>query len=128
MIVRLMVTMAILGGLSLFWIGWQQYKQRLMASLSPVASGSGKPTLLYFTADYCAPCKFQQTPIVRQVNTRLRDTVIVEQVDVTQQPDIAKRYKVLTLPTTIVLDKKGRVTHINHGVTAARTLEAQLVA
>jgi len=126
MIARLMVTMVILGGLGLFWIGWQQAKRRLVASIQPVASGSEKPTLLYFSADYCAPCKFQQAPIVRQVSDTLNDAITVQTIDVTRQPELAKRYKVLTLPTTIVIDKFGRVTYMNHGVTAAHTLKAQL--
>jgi hypothetical protein len=41
---------------------------------------------------------------------------------------VASRYKVLTLPTTIVLDRAGQVTHINYGVVAQSKLETQLFA
>jgi peroxiredoxin len=46
--------------------------------------------------------------------------------DVSQDPELASRYKVLTVPTTVVLDRRGRVAHINYGVTEQAKLESQL--
>ncbi|MFQ5577386.1 MAG: thioredoxin family protein [Anaerolineae bacterium] len=123
---RLIITAAVVGGLSLFWLGWQQYKRGLARAIRSAGAPGGKPALLYFRADYCAPCNLQQTPIVRRITRNQGNAVNVQAVDVSRQPDMARRYKVLTLPTTIVLDGGGQVRHINYGVTPQARLEAQL--
>ncbi len=126
MLLRLLITFGVVGGLGLFWVGWQQYKRGVTRAIRPAGEGAGKPTLLYFSADYCAPCKFQQAPIVERVAERLGDRVRVQRVDVTRQPDLARRYKILTLPATVVLDAGGAVRHINYGVADQTRLERQL--
>ena len=126
MFIRLLITFGVLGGLGLFWAGWQQYRRRVTRAIRPAGNGAGKPTLLYFSADYCAPCKFQQSPIVEQVAEQLGDRVRIQRVDVTRRPDLARRYKIFTLPATVVLDAGGAVKHINYGVTDRHRLERQL--
>ncbi|RME72477.1 MAG: thioredoxin [Chloroflexi bacterium] len=123
---RLLLSLFIFAGLGLGWLVWYGYKNRLRQSIRPAGEPTGKPTLLYFTADYCSACKHQQTPIVAQVQARLGDAVRVQTVSVTDQPELAARYKVLTLPTTVVLDPSGAVAHLNYGVTSAEKLLRQL--
>ncbi len=127
MVERVAISMAIIGGLGLLWWAWQYYKTRVRRAIQPVDVARGKPTLLYFTGEYCAPCKFQQTPIVEQIRAKLGDSVAVKTYDVSAQPDLASRYKVLTLPTTVVLNQSGQVTHINYGVAEQSKLEMQLL-
>jgi hypothetical protein len=64
---------------------------------------------------------------VAQVVAKFGDSIAVKQVDVSERPDLASQYKVLTLPTTVVLDSQGQVTHINYGVAHQSKLEAQLL-
>jgi thioredoxin 1 len=123
---RVIITILVLGGLGLVWLGWCCYKIRLTRNLQSLEAATGVPTLLYFGADYCAPCKHQQTPIVDTLVSKWGDTVVVKKYDVTQHPELAGQYKVLTLPTTVVLDSRGQVVHINYGVTPQAKLEAQL--
>ncbi|GAB4410430.1 MAG: thioredoxin family protein [Anaerolineae bacterium] len=126
MIERLVITLLILAGLSLLWLGWRAYKAKVAQSIQPADNAAGVPTLLYFSADYCAPCKLQQTPIVDNLSAKLGERVVIKKYDVTEHPDLAGRYKVLTLPATIVLDGRGQVTHMNYGVASQAKLEAQL--
>jgi len=123
---RLVITFIIVGGLGLLWLGWHYYKTRLVRAIQPAPTGDDKPTLLYFTAGYCTACKYRQAPIIQGVAANLGNAIAVKKVDVTQHPDVAGRYKVLTLPTTVVLNPQGRVAHLNYGVTQQARLEAQL--
>jgi thioredoxin 1 len=123
---RFLITAFILILLALLSLVWRWYKGRLARSIGP-AEAADRPTLLYFTADYCAPCKFQQSPIVERLAIKLGDQIQVRRIDVSQQPDLATQYKVLTVPTTIVIQPGGTVAHINYGVTDQLKLEAQLL-
>lgn len=127
MLDRVFITLIIAGSIGLLWLGWQYYKARLRHTIRPDEVARGKPTLLYFTGDYCAICKVQQTPIVERVAAKLGHSVAVNIYDVSKQPDLARRYKVLTLPTTVILNKQGQVAHINYGVISQPKLEAQLL-
>ena len=126
MLDRLIITLAVIGGLALLWLSWHYYKARLIQTIQPSGQLTGKPTLLYFTGEYCTACKFQQTPIVQKISSKLGDAVDVKMVDVSIHPDLASQFKVLTLPTTVVLDGRGQVKAINYGVTQLSKLEAQL--
>lgn len=127
MLERFVISLVIMGGLGLLWWSWQYYKSRLLHIIQQSADAAiGKPTLLYFTGEHCAPCKFQQTPIVEKLRAKLGNSIAIKIYDVSTQPDLASQYKVLTLPTTIVLDRAGRVAHLNYGVTGQHKLETQL--
>jgi thioredoxin 1 len=126
MLERMAITLLILAGLGLLWLGWRYYKLRLTQSIQPDEAALGIPTLLYFCADYCAPCKLQQQPIVDSLAAKFGESLVVRCHDVTEHPDLASRYKVLTLPTTVILDGQGHVAQINYGVASQAKLEAQL--
>jgi thioredoxin 1 len=123
---RIIVVLVVAGGLGLLWLAWQYYKTRVIQSIETGNVTAGKPNLLYFTAQYCAACKFQQSPIIEVIASKFGDSIAINRVDVTDRPELASQYKVLTLPTTIVVSEQGEVTHINRGVAALEQLEAQL--
>lgn len=127
MLERILITLVILAVLGLLGLGWRYYKIKVTQGIQPAESMAGVPTLLYFSADYCQPCKLRQTPIIDSLATKLGDAVVVKTYDVTQHPDLASRYKVLTLPTTVVVDRQGKVAHINYGVITQAKLETQLL-
>jgi len=127
MLERVLITLLVLGGLAACWQVWQFYKLRLVQSLQPAETGAGAPTLLYFCADYCAPCKFQQAPIIERLAAKLGEAVIIQSYDVTEHAELASRYRVMTVPTTVVLNAGGQVAHVNYGVTDQAKLEAQLL-
>ncbi len=86
----------------------------------------GKPTILYFTTPDCAPCKTIQRPALHKVKSRLGDSLQIVEVNAYEQPDLAKEWGVLSVPTTFIIDASGRPRHVNHGVTSAEGLIEQV--
>ena len=86
----------------------------------------GVPAILYFTTPTCAPCKTVQRPAIQQVQQTLGNEIQVIEIDASEQLDLAKEWGVISVPTTFILDKNGQPRLINHGVTRAEKLLAQL--
>jgi thioredoxin 1 len=103
-------------------------QRRRAANRSRERIATGRSGLLVFTSPTCAPCKFQQLPIVDRILLDWRDKIEVEIVDVTEKPDVAAQYGVWSLPTTIVLDAQRNVVAINQGVAPEHKLRAQLAS
>lgn len=86
----------------------------------------GRPVILYFTTPDCAPCRTIQRPALQQVQAEWGDRLQVIEVDATRRADLAKRWGVLSVPTTFLLDTTGKPRFVNHGVTRAEHLMDQL--
>jgi thioredoxin 1 len=62
--------------------------------------------ILYFTADWCNPCK-KVKPIVEELN---RDSAVKFQfIDVDQEMDMAKNMNVRSVPTFVVIENGSEV-------------------
>jgi thiol-disulfide isomerase/thioredoxin len=83
-----------------------------------------KPTLLYFRSDSCAVCPTQGR-YVDQLAAQWADLTI-ERIDAERDPDTAARYRVFSLPTTVLIDGRGQVRHVNYGLTDVHKLGRQL--
>jgi thioredoxin 1 len=92
---------------------------------SKAAVAIGKPAILYFRSDACAPCTTQGR-FLQQLQTEFGDRIVVEKVDADVEPAKAERYGVFTLPTTLIVDPQGMVRHANYGLTDTRKLASQL--
>lgn len=86
----------------------------------------GIPAVLYFTAPGCAPCRTVQRPALRQLLEALGEGIQVIEVDASQRPDLADYWGVLSLPTTFVIDSRGRPRRVNHGAVRVEKLLKQL--
>lgn len=67
---------------------------------------SDKPVLVDFWAEWCGPCKIL-SPRVDEASGEM-DDVAVAKVNVDEQEEIAARYKIMQIPTLILL-KNGEV-------------------
>lgn len=67
--------------------------------------GTGKPTLLYFTAAWCGPCR-QVGPVVESI-AAARDDVTIVKVDMDHAPATAQAYGIQSVPTLIGLGTDG---------------------
>jgi thiol-disulfide isomerase/thioredoxin len=113
----------ITAGMTVFYLGnrWILFR----AARQPLAAGfarRGVPTLLYFTTPTCAPCKTIQRPAIEQLQQLAGDRLQVVEIDAASQPEVARQWGVLSVPTTFVLDAEGRPRHVNHGVTRVEQL------
>ena len=50
----------------------------------------------------------------------------VLEIDVTQQPEVARYWNVLSVPTIFVLDPRGKPRHVHYGVVNQKELRAEL--
>jgi thioredoxin-like negative regulator of GroEL len=85
------------------------------------AAPAGEPYILYFTGDGCTVCRTHQEPALAKLGT-----VRVDKVDAIAERDLADRFHVYTLPTTVVMSRDGAALHVNYGYAPAPKLERQL--
>ena len=122
---RILIAVALIG------LGMLAYRLLLSAQRRMASSATGqeraarRPALLVFTSPTCAPCKLQQMPVVDRLMAWWAKRIDLRVVDVTEQPDVALRFGVWSLPTTIVLDADGQVSAINQGTASEHKLREQ---
>lgn len=87
-----------------------------------------KPVLVYFTTPDCAPCKTVQRPAIDRVSNLLGEKLEVIEIDAYEQPDLAKTWGVMSVPTTFLLDAHGEARYVNNGVARVEKLLEQIQA
>ena len=92
------------------------------AALAEAAGeATGRPYVLYFSGAHCTICRTHQEPALSRL-----EGVEVRKVDALAERELAERYHVYTLPTTVVVGPDGGTRHVNYGYAPARKLEEQL--
>jgi thioredoxin-like negative regulator of GroEL len=115
--------LAVAGAVVLAAAGLESFRawRARRLAVGATSTASGQPYILYFTGDACTVCRTHQEPAL----ARLGD-VRIDKVDAVVDRELADRFHVYTLPTTVVMDGDGRALHVNYGYAPAPKLERQL--
>ena len=80
--------------------------------------------LVDFWATWCGPCRMQ-APILEKLDAELGGSVKICKVDVDEEPALAQRFGVMSIPTLVAM-KDGQVLNTRVGVQSADALKAML--
>jgi len=88
--------------------------------------GGKKPVFIDFWAPWCGPCQIM-LPILDEMATsyKNREKVIIGKVNIDENPGIAGKYNVMSVPTFLFL-KDGKAVNQMLGVTSKEDLEKAL--
>ena len=130
LVVLLAIALVVLAGLIVRW--WARrtaaaVRAHLVPLPHPTTGTTAPVTLLNFSSPHCGTCHRVQKPLVDLVSAQFADQVAVIDVDALAQADLARAYRVLTVPSTVILTG-SQVQDVNYGLASAETLDRQLRA
>ena len=80
---------------------------------------SDKPVLLDFWASWCSPCRMLG-PILDEIASE-RPDIKVCKVNIDEQPELASRFQIMSIPTLMVV-KDGRIVSQSTGARPKRQI------
>lgn len=84
---------------------------------------SDKPVLLDFWAPWCAPCRMVG-PILEEIAGE-RSDIKIGKINVDEQPELASQFRVMSIPTLIVI-KDGKIVNQSMGAKPKNAILAML--
>lgn len=85
--------------------------------------GSDKPVLLDFFATWCGPCRMVG-PILDEIASQ-REDIKVCKINVDEEADLASQYRIMSIPTLMVV-KNGEVVNKSMGAMPKAKILAML--
>ena len=83
----------------------------------------GKTVLIDFYADWCGPCRMM-APVVEEIAAENAD-VIVGKINVDDEPELAQKFGVMSIPTLVVL-RDGKESARSTGARPKAQVQAML--
>jgi thiol-disulfide isomerase/thioredoxin len=122
----LAIGIIVLGALAYWLVNHWLLVRAQVNALSLYGRLPNRPVIVYFTTPDCAPCKTIQRPALNQLSIEMGDKLQVIEIDAIQQPELAKKWGVLSVPTTFLLNARGEARYVNNGVARVEKLMEQL--
>ena len=72
---------------------------------------SNEPVLLDFWADWCGPCRMV-SPIIDEIAKEVKGQAKVGKINIDEETELAKEYKVMSIPTLILFKNGLLVTQV----------------
>lgn len=93
-----------------------KWRDNLQAARSE-SGATGKPLLLYFSADWCGPCN--QMSRTTWADPRVKaalDAYVPVKIDIDRLPDLARQFDVSAIPRIVLLDVAGNAVASREGL------------
>lgn len=100
-------------------------KHRVKQSATEIVP-TNRCQILYFFSTHCALCHSQQSILNEVLSNHSNTYFDLNKILVEDNMEVAKKWSVRTLPTTIILSGSGDVKQINNGLVSADVLSKQI--
>ncbi len=74
------------------------------STFDELVAASDTPVIVDFWAEWCGPCKMI-APILGEIAVEQAGKLTVAKLNVDENPDLAMRFNVMSIPTLLVFDK-----------------------
>jgi thioredoxin 1 len=72
------------------------------ATFDEFVTTADRPVVVDFWAEWCGPCKMI-APVLEELAAEQQDRLQVAKVNVDENPELARRFEVMSIPTLLVL-------------------------
>jgi thioredoxin 1 len=80
-----------------------------------IALKSGKWLIVEFGGEHCIPCRAMQ-PILQDLQVAVGDKAKVHNFWIQENPEVARRFKIMVMPTQVVFNPKGEEVLRHQGI------------
>ena len=121
--------------LAIVWSGRrfvEMQRRRALVAVPITSGGSDRDAslsfvhILAFSSDDCRQCHEMQIPALQRVIDARGSKVSVAEVDAPNSPELTQHYRILTLPSTVIMDAAGRAHAVNYGFANTQRLLNQV--